>query len=220
MENHTVGRSNRTLTFDGKLWLSQSDIRAALAEPKVPITRDCLYFPKELKHIDAREHYWFFKLELAHHTIRPEPYFTIPAIGYFTRGVGFGKDDNGLHRRINGFEGLLVETQPQPAPLMHPHTCGEEAEILRSILDKHPHWERVMELWNLAEVLKIKVTMVRSAVQHLKKHGFDILSGKRRDYYATSKGRAGKVPKVRLSDPVVGSTVAEHSNVELFHRDP
>jgi len=59
---------------------------------------------------------------------------------------------------------------------MHSHACGEEAEILRSILDKHPHWERVMALWNLdetegviGEVLKIKVTMARSAVQHLKK---------------------------------------------------
>jgi hypothetical protein len=77
-----------------------------------------------------------------------------------------------------------------------------------------------MELWNLggtegiiAEVLNIKVIMVRSAVQYLKKHGFDLLSGKRRDHDAASNGRAGQLPKVRLSDPVAGSTVDEQSNV-------
>lgn len=55
--------------------------------------------------------------------------------------------------------------------------------------------------------------MVRSAVQHLKNHGFDLLSGKRRDHHAASKGRANTVPKVRLSDPVGGSTVALQGNV-------
>jgi len=204
------------IPFDGKLWLSQSDIRAGLAEPKVPITPDCLYFPDDIEHIDARKFPWFFKLELAQHTIKPEPYFTIPAIRYFTLGVGFRNGDNDLHRRVNAFEGLLDEmaNQRQPAPLMHSHTCGEEAERLRSILDKHPHWERVMELSNLgetegiiAEVLNIKVTKVRSAVNNMRMHGFDVLKGKRRDYYAASKGRAGQVPKVRLSDPAKETTV-------------
>lgn len=95
------------IPFEGEFWLSQSDIRAALAEPKTPLTPWCLDFPDELEHIDARQHTWFFKLgDLARHTIGPETYFTIPAIGYFIRNASFRKDDNGLHRRIDGFESL------------------------------------------------------------------------------------------------------------------
>lgn len=133
------------IPFDGTLWLSQSDVRKALSEPETPLTPWCLDFPDDLEHIDARKHAWFFKLEFARHAIRPEPYFTIPTI----RNAGFRNDHNGLHMRIDVFESLLDElaAQPQPAPLMHSHTCGEEAENLRSTLDKHPHWERVMELW-------------------------------------------------------------------------
>lgn len=217
------------IPFDGKLWLSQSDIRAALAEPKTPLTPWCLDFPDELEHIDARQHTWFFELELARHTIDPETYFTIPAIGYFIRNASFRQNRNGLHRRIDGFESLLDELQAQPqfGPLVHSHTCGEEAENLRSVLDKHPHWERVMELYNLgetegtiAEILNIKVTKVRSATQHLRKHGFDLLNGKRRDHFAASRGRAGQVPKVRLSDPARDTTQDTQSNVTMLNRDP
>jgi hypothetical protein len=84
-----------------------------------------------------------------------------------------------------------------------------------------------MELWNLgeaegtiAEVLNIKVTKVRSATQHLRTHGFDLSGGKRRDRYAASNGRAGQVPKVRLSDQAREPTVETPSNVTLLNRDP
>ena len=120
-------------------------------------------------------------MELARHAIKPETYFSTHAVRYFTRIAGFRKDENDLFRRIDGFVSLLneLDAQPLPAPLMHPDICGDEANHLRIIPDKHPHQERVMELWNLggtegiiAEVLNIKVTMVRFAVQYLKKAWF------------------------------------------------
>lgn len=217
------------IPYDGKLWLSQSDIRAGLAEPKVPITSDCLYFPEDIEHIDARKSYWFFKLELAHHTIKPEPYFTIPAIRYFTRGTGFRNYSDELHRRLTAFEGLLDELAKQRhhSPLMHSHICGEEAKMLRSVLDKHPHCERVLELWNrgetegvIAEVLQIKVTKVRSAMNILRKNGFDVLNAQHRDQYAASNGRARYVPRVRLSNSMGTDTVSTGDNTTSIQYDP
>lgn len=217
------------IPYDGKLWLSQSDIRAALAEPKVPITSDCLYFPDDIEHIDARKSYWFFKLELARHTIKPEPYFKIPAIRYFTRGAGFKSHSDELHRRLIAFEGLLDELAKQchHSLLMHSHICGEEAKTLRSVLDKHPHCERVLELWNrgetegvIAEVLQIKVTKVRSAMNILRKNGFDVLNAEHRDQFAATNGRARIVPRVRLSNSLRTDTVSTGDNTTSIHHDP
>jgi len=105
--------------------------------------------------------------------------------------------------------------------------CAEEAKVLRSVLDKHPHWERVLELWNrgetesvIAEALQIKVTQVRSATQRLRMHGFDLLSGERRNQYAASHGRAGYVPKVRLNDPACPDGVSPEDNIISIHHDP
>jgi len=88
-----------------------------------------------------------------------------------------------------------LQDHPQHSHLMHSHTCGEEAKKLRSILDKHLHWKRVMEICSLGEIegiiakiLNIKVTKVRSAVQHLRKQDFDLLDGSRRDHFAASRG--------------------------------
>jgi hypothetical protein len=112
-----------------------------LAEPKVPLTRWDLEFPFELEHIDPRDQYQFFKLEPTCHAIKPETYFSTHAVRYFTRIAGFRKDENDLFRRIDGFVSLLneLDAQPLPAPLMHPDICGDEANHLRIILDKHPY---------------------------------------------------------------------------------
>lgn len=217
------------IPFDRQLWLAQSDVRSALAEPQTPMTSWCLDFPHDLEHINAREHAWFYKLEFARHSIKAETYFPIKSIRYFIHIAGYRADQNGLHRRIDRFESLLDELdgQSQKVPLVHSHVCGEEADILRSVLNKHPHWEQVLELWNcgktesvIAEVLQIKITKVRSAVQHLRKHGFDLLSAELRDYNAASNGRAHPVPKVRMSDLERSDTLSVTDKTTAFHHDP
>jgi len=97
------------IPFDRHLWLAQSDIRSALAEPKAPTTSWCLDFPYDLEHINAREHAWFYKLELARHSIKPEPYFPIKSIRYFIHIAGHRRDENGLYRRLDRFDSLLNE---------------------------------------------------------------------------------------------------------------
>lgn len=199
------------IPFDGKLWLSQSNIRAALEKPQTTMTPWDLEFPIQLEHINPREKSWFSKLELARHTVRHEPHFTIPSIRYFIETTHCRTGDHALYTRLHSLMALLdeLEAQPLPAPLVHSHTCAELAVNLRSILDKHPDWERVLELWNLgktegniASALNIKVTKVRSAVQHLEKYGFDVMRGERRDTFAASQGRSTQVPRVRVGDLV------------------
>lgn len=78
----------------------------------------------------------------------PETYSTISChwIFYPKRKLSAGRK-----QLIQTNRRLLDELQAQSQfePLVHSHTCAVEAENFRSVLDKHPHWERLMELYNL-----------------------------------------------------------------------
>lgn len=53
---------------------------------------------------------------------------------------------------------------------------------LRALLDRHPHWLDILQMWNggktegqIASALDLRVTQVRSAVLQMREHGFDLM---------------------------------------------
>lgn len=78
-----------------------------------------------------------------------------------------------------------------------------EVERLRIVLDKNPHWEGVLELWNkgytegkIAKELGVKITLVRSAMQYLATYGFEVITGERRQARREPDSKIAIVPPV------------------------
>jgi len=207
--------------FEGDLWLSETSVMQALG---IGSARD---FHGDLEHIDARRDGWFRKLELAGYAINAEPYFPIPSLRHLAETTVIYQGTEAQFDRIERFVALLDELAAQPRydHLLHSHTCSTEGAILRSVLEKHPHWAGVLELWNkgategeIAKTLRIDVTKVRSAVQGLERNGFEVLRGELRDAYAASGGRVPYVPNARLSTSSSVDTSRETSNVTPIHK--
>lgn len=207
--------------FDGQLWLDETSAMKALG------VSSALRYRSDLEHIDARRDWWFRKLEMAEYAIGAEPHFPIPSLRQLAETTAIKQGDEAHLNRIERFIALLDELAAQPRcdHLLHSHTWAAESAMMQSVLEKHPHWARVLELWNegategaIAKSLRMDVTKVRSATQGLERNGFEVLRGDLRDAYSASGGRVPYVPKVRLSTSTGVDTSRQPSIVTPIHK--